>query len=73
MGNYVATCNTEPIESLYYYNDKNILTDELGFVIHDIYNFINPTMWYLFLQKQEDLFIKNNGVIYHVTYLDVLN
>lgn len=40
---------------LYYVVDQNIVTDDEGEVIFDIYDYITPNEFYLFKQQKKDL------------------
>lgn len=43
--------------TLYYDKDKNVMMDDAGFVVFDIFHIISPNTLYLFKTKKEDMFV----------------
>ena len=50
----------EPMKLLYN-PQKNIFVDECGFVIYNIYEFVDPNTIFLFKEKKEFMHVEYNG------------
>jgi len=58
--------------STYYYNkEKNIMIDEDGFEIFNIFNIISPNSLFLFKYKKDDMFVfGTSGKVVELIYPD---
>ena len=55
---------------LYYEPDTKIVSDEFGDVVYNIFDYITPNMFYLWIQKKEDMeFIGLSGEVIELIYL----
>lgn len=54
----------EDIITLYYDYQNNIMVDEGGFIIHDIFRFITPSELSLFKKDQEWMLIRNIELVW---------
>lgn len=58
------------IRTLYYYENQNYVVDEDGMIVYDIFRYITPSLYYLFLKKKTTVHIKGiePGVVYELVY-----
>lgn len=57
------------IDVLYYDEDKNVMTDDDGFIVHDIYKIITPNQLYLFKAKKQSMLVTGkNGLVVELIY-----
>lgn len=75
MGNYIATRYDTPgsyhVKSFYYYRDDNILVDDDGNIIYDIFRYITPSEYRLFKERQGTYYVntdKDKGLVYEFVY-----
>lgn len=57
-------CGSEDIKTLWYDKSNNILIDEDGFVVHDIFEYITPNELALFKLKEEWMLIRNIELVW---------
>ena len=43
------------VVTLYYDTEHNLMADEDGFLVYNIYDYITPSMLFLFLKKKETM------------------
>lgn len=71
MGNYVGIINPVACEivSFWYDKEKNILTDDNGWPVYDIFRYITPNQYRLFLEKEGVFYIKKSEtLVYEFNY-----
>lgn len=47
------------VKSYFYSRSSNLVTDEEGFPVFDIYRIVTPSMFFLFTRKKEKVLIEN--------------
>jgi hypothetical protein len=47
------------VKSYFYSRSSNLVTDEEGFPVFDIYHIVTPSMFFLFTRKKEKVLIEN--------------
>lgn len=63
--------STKDCVRLYYESDERIVTDEFGEIVYNIYDYITPNMFYLWVNSKQDVsFIGLSGETIELIYLE---
>lgn len=72
MGNYISIDHPGSFAIISFYYDifDNVMLDEDGNIIHDIYRYISPNMLLIFKEKKDNLYLPSGeeGIIYEFIY-----